>query len=241
MHLPEIDRYAHLSSVFHSLDPRVKIVSIGILILCVALVQDIRVASFGLLLACLLVLLSRIPFSFVFIHLRWVLIFVLFFFLIMPLTHHPFEGAKLALLIGLRAVSCVLLIFPMIGTSRFDLTLKTLQSLKLPNKFVQLIMFSYRYIFIFFDELRRMSIAARAKGFNRRFNIYDLKITGHIIGMLFLRAYERTNKVYYAMASRGYTGRIETLEEFRIGPKDVIIGSLIILSAILLNIGGRML
>lgn len=241
MHLPEIDKFSHLSSVFHRLDPRVKIISFGILILCVALTQSIEVAFLGFLAACLLVFLSRIPFSFIFIHLKWVLPFILFFFLIMPLTHHPVEGLKLALLIGLRATSCVLLIFPMIGTSRFDLTLKALQRLKFPNKLVQLIMFSYRYIFVFFDELRRMFIAAKAKGLDRGLNIQNLKITAHLISMLLIRAYERTNKIYCAMLSRGYAGRVETLEELRIRSIDVVVGFSVIACAILITIGGWML
>ncbi|HAV42670.1 TPA: cobalt ECF transporter T component CbiQ [bacterium] len=238
MHLPEIDRYAYLSSVFHRCDPRVKIVSIGALIFCIALSSDIRMVSLGFLVASFFIFLSRLPLSFIFIHLRWVLVFVLFFFLIMPLTHHPVEGLKLALLIGLRAISCVLLIFPMIGTDRFDLTLKALQSLRVPNKLVQLFMFSYRYIFVFFDETRRMFIAVRAKGHNQRLNIQSLRIVAHLIGMLLIRAYERTSKIYYAMISRGYTGRIETLEEFRIRPMDVVIGFLIVACAIFITIGG---
>ncbi|MBU0567380.1 cobalt ECF transporter T component CbiQ [bacterium] len=236
MHLPEIDKYAHLSSVFHRFDPRVKIISIGILIFSVALLQDIRAASLGLLLSCLLVLLSKIPFSFIFIHLRWVLLFVIFFFLIMPLTYRPIEGLKLALLIGLRAVACVLLIFPMIGTNRFDVTLKAIAGLGMPNKLLQLIMFSYRYIFVLFDELRRMLIAARVRGFKKQLS---LKIAAHIIGMLIIRAYERTNRIYYAMLSRGYTGRIETPGEFSLELMDIAAGSLIIAWGILLlSIGG---
>jgi cobalt/nickel transport system permease protein len=236
MHLPEIDKYAHLSSPFHKLDPMIKIPSFGILILCIALTRDIKVALLGFLFSCLLVFLSRIPLSFIFIHLRWVLIFVLFFFLILPLTYHLIDGLRLASLIGLRALSCVLLLFPMIGTSRFDQTLKALQNFRLPNRLVQLIMFSYRYIFVFFDEFLRMFNAVITRGADRQVNIQHLKIISYIIGMLFVRAYERTNKVYYAMVSRGYTGRLVTIEEFKVKLMDVGMGVLIIACAILLRI-----
>ena len=61
MHLPEIDKFAHLKSPLHSWDARVKIVSISILILSIVLLQDLRVAFLGLILAIILVFLSKIP------------------------------------------------------------------------------------------------------------------------------------------------------------------------------------
>jgi len=47
MHLPEIDKFAHLKSPLHSWDARVKIVSISTLILSIVLLEDIRVAFLG--------------------------------------------------------------------------------------------------------------------------------------------------------------------------------------------------
>ena len=122
MHLPEIDKFANLESPLHSWDPRVRIVSICMLILSIVLLQDLKIAFFGLGLAIMLVFLSKIPFSFVFIHLRWVLLFSLALFGVLsltvpgnPLVVLPFlsiswEGVRLGLLIGLRAVSAALLI-----------------------------------------------------------------------------------------------------------------------------------
>jgi cobalt/nickel transport system permease protein len=116
MHLPEIDKYAHLKSVFHSWDPRVKLVCFSFLILSVALLPNLPSACAGLVLAIVLVFLSRIPFSFVLGNLRWVILFVLFFFIIMPLTVPgkivvrlnfiaiSQQGLRLALLIALRAI-----------------------------------------------------------------------------------------------------------------------------------------
>ena len=86
MHLPEIDKFAHLKSPLHSWDARVKIVSISSLILSIVLLEDIRVAFLGLVLAIILVFLSKIPLSFVFVHLRWVLFFVLALFVVTSLT-----------------------------------------------------------------------------------------------------------------------------------------------------------
>ncbi|MFQ5836064.1 MAG: energy-coupling factor transporter transmembrane component T family protein, partial [bacterium] len=167
MHLPEIDKFTHLKSPLHAWDPRVKIVSISILIFSIVLLQDLRVAFLGLALAIILVFLSKIPFSFVLVHLRWVLFFVLALFVMISLTvpgssllrlsflSISRQGLRLSLLISLRAISAVLLIFPMIGTTRFNLTLKALQKIKVPDRLIQLLMFTYRYIFLFLDEEKR--------------------------------------------------------------------------------------
>jgi len=253
MHLPEIDKYAHLKSVFHSWDPRVKLISFSFLILSIALLPNLLSASLGLILAIILLFLSRIPFSFVLKHLRWVILSVLFFFIIMPLTVPgdkilrlnfvaiSGQGLKLSSLIALRAVSICMIIFPMIGTMKFHKTLNALQRLKFPDKLIQIVMFTYRYIFVLLGELAKMSTAAKARLFRRGTNIHTLRITGNLIGMLFIRAFERTQRVYDAMVSRGYKGSIKTLDEFKLSNKDFLKASLIIIMAIMLNLVGHML
>jgi len=248
MHLPEIDKYADLHSVFHSWDPRIKIVSLTLLIISIALLPDILLASFGFIIAAILVFLSRIPLAFVFKQLRWVMLFILFFLIIMPLTVGgddivrinfitiSWKGLKLASLIALRAISICLIIFPMIGTTEFHKSLKALQRLRLPNKLIQMTMFTYRYIFVFMDEMGRMNTAAKARLFRKKTNIYTLKIIGNLTGMLFIRGFERTHRVYNAMASRGYRGSLKTLDDSALCGKDFIKALVIMILAILLNL-----
>jgi len=248
MHLPEIDKFAHLKSPLHSWDPRVKIISISILILSIVLLQDLRVAFLGLVLAIILVFVSKIPFSFVLVHLRWVLFFVLALFVVISLTvpgsllvrlsflSISREGVKLSLLISLRAISAALLIFPMIGTTRFNLTLKALQKIKIPDKLIQLLMFTYRYIFLFLDEEKRIFIGANSRGWVRKTNLSSLKTMGNLVGMLLVHSFERTERIRDAMLSRGYNGRLKILDEFTLSPKDFIKASLIIAASLLLNL-----
>ncbi len=248
MHLPEIDKFAHLKSPIHSWDPRVKIISIFILIFSIVLVQDLKVALLGFFLATSLVFLSRIPFSFVLVHLRWVLFFVLAISAILSLTvpgsllvRASFlgisrEGVRLSLLISLRAISAALLIFPMIGTTRFNLTLKALQKIKIPERLIQLFMFTYRYIFLLMDEEKRIFIAASSRGWVKRTNFSTLRIMGNLVGMLLVRSFERTEHIRDAMLSRGYNGRLNILDEFSLSPGDFIKASLIIAGALALNL-----
>ncbi len=248
MHLPEIDKFAYLKSPLHSWDPRVKIVSLSILIFSIVLLQDLRIISLGLTLAIILVFLSKIPFSFVFVHLRWVLFFVLALFVVISLTvpgnllmKYSFlsisrEGVELSCLISLRAISAVLLIFPMMGTTRFNLTLKALQKMKIPDKLIQLLMFTYRYIFLFLDEEKRVFIGASSRGFVRRVNLSSLKTIANLVGMLLVHSFERTERIRDAMVSRGYNGKLKILYEFTLSPKDFIKASLIMAASLLLNL-----
>jgi len=242
MHLPEIDKFAHLKSSLHSWDPRIKIISISILILSIVLLQDLRVAFLGLALAIILVFVSKIPFSFVLVHLRWVLFFVLALFVVISLTVPGNLLVRLSFLgisqegVKLREISAALLIFPMIGTTRFNLTLKALQKIKIPDKLIQLLMFTYRYIFLFLDEEKRIFIGANSRGWVRKTNLSSLKTIGSLVGMLLVHSFERTEHIRDAMISRGYNGRLKILDEFSLSPKDFIKASLIIAFALLLNL-----
>ena len=248
LHLPEIDEFAHLNSPIHLWDARIKIVSLLSLIISIVLLNEVWLAFLGFSFCVILIFISKIPLWFLFAYLKWVLLFVLFFAIIMPLTVPGDEiasfyflsvskkGIELALLIALRATSAVLLVFPMIGTAKLSVTMKALGELKVPNKLIQMLMFTYRYIFIFIEELERMFTAAKARAFKEKTNLQTLKTVGFVLGMLFVKSYERSRRVYNAMLARGYTGRLKILYEFNLGRKDFIKGFIIIGFAIFLQV-----
>lgn len=245
---PEIDRYASLNSPMHRFDPRAKIIAFLVLTFSIVLIPDLKIVFIGLCFAIFLLILSRIPIAFVLGHLKWVAMFVLSFFVILAFTFPGEEIAKFYFLsitaeglytgslITIRAFSAVILIFPMIGTMRFDTTIKALESLKVPNSLVQMLMFTYRYIFVFADEFQRVWTAMGARGFKLRTTLYALRTIGKAMGMLFVRSYERAERVYRAMRSRGYTGNPKTLVEFEIRRRDYILAASIIGFAISLHI-----
>jgi len=247
MHLPEIDKFAHLKSPLHSWDPRVKIISISILVFSVVLVRNLQAALVGFCLATVLIFLSRIPFSFVFFHLKWVLLFTLALSAILSFTISgnllfrllflsiSWEGVNLGILISLRAITATLLIFLMMGTAKFSLSLKALQKMRIPDKLVQLLMFTYRYIFLFMDEEGKMIVAANSRGGLKRRDFSTLKTIGGIAGMLLVRSFERTERIREAMFSRGYNGKLNIIDEFTLNSGDFIKASITIAVALMLN------
>lgn len=248
MEYPEIDRYASINSPLHRFDPRIKIVSFVVLIFSIVLLPAVELALIGLFVSVLFLLISQLPFRFVMQHIRWVFLFIVPFLLIMPFTVRgteffaigsigvTYEGVEFGFLVSLRALAAVMLIFPMIGTMRFDTTLKALYQMRVPNLLVQMLMFTYRYIFIFIDEFSRMQRAMKSRGFKVGTNLHTFTTIGRAMGMLLVRSYERAERVYQAMLSAGYTGNPRTLFDLKSSPKDYIYGFIIIGFAVLLHV-----
>ena len=83
----DIDRHANVASSIQRWDPRFKIVSLFTLMFSIALVKSIPLVLLGLIVAIGLLLLSRIPLDFVFQGLKWIVLFLMPFFVILPLTY----------------------------------------------------------------------------------------------------------------------------------------------------------
>ncbi|MFE9043241.1 cobalt ECF transporter T component CbiQ [Streptomyces sp. NPDC012421] len=87
-----------------------------------------------------------------------------------------------------------------------------LQRLGLPSLLVQIASFMIRYGDVVTDELRRMSVARRSRGFEAR-GPRHWGVLAKTAGALFIRSYERGERVHLAMISRGYTGTMPLLDE----------------------------
>lgn len=87
-----------------------------------------------------------------------------------------------------------------------------LERLRLPQILVQILTFMLRYLEVVGGELRRMRIARTSRAFTAR-HLGHLKVLGHAAGSLFIRSYERGERVHLAMLSRGYAGRLPVLEK----------------------------
>ncbi len=82
-----------------------------------------------------------------------------------------------------------------------------LERLRCPAVFVQIATFMLRYLDILVDDARRMRVARLSRGYDPRF-LWQVKAFAVGVGALFLRTYERGERVYLAMVSRGYAGRL---------------------------------
>ncbi len=242
----DIDRFSHIASPIQRWDPRFKVGALGLLALMVALIKTLPVAAVALVVAIVILVLSNLPLHFISHGLSFIIVFLLPFFVIMPFTYPgegnlevmglPFawEGLRLAALIFTKALTIVLLSFAIFGSSRFDISMLALQHLRVPKVVVQMLLFTYRYTYVFLEEMRRMHTSMRARGFVPATDRRTLKVYGHFIGTLLVRSFERTERVYKAMLSKGYQGELHSLVKFQAIPADYMKASLVVVVAIAL-------
>ena len=98
------------------------------------------------------------------------------------------------------------------STTELRSLLLGLQRLKLPPMLVQIASFMIRYGDVVTDEMRRMSIARRSRGFEAK-GVRHWGVLGKSAGALFIRSYERGERVHLAMVSRGYAGTMPVIDE----------------------------
>lgn len=82
-----------------------------------------------------------------------------------------------------------------------------LQRLRAPAVITTIATLMLRYLEVIAAEARRMRTARISRGHDPRF-LWQVGATARGIGSLFVRSYERGERVHLAMVSRGWTGRM---------------------------------
>lgn len=216
------------------LDARWRLAGLALLLAASAISRTVSIASLELVFSALLVWWARVP-------LRWcvervvpVLLVLLPAAVLLPISwvaspgswqfgviYFSPESARLVLLIFLKAAALVLLLQVILVTAPLTTTLKAAHHLRVPGLVVQILMLSYRYVYVLGDELARLRIALRVRGFRNRPTRHGYRTVGHLSGTLLVRGYERAERVGHAMTCRGYHGRFHALTQFRTHLADV--------------------
>ncbi len=112
-------------------------------------------------------------------------------------------------------------------TTPFAKLLQALEELRAPAVLVMLASFTYRYAFVLADEVQRMRRARDARGWQGRW-ITQARTVGQMIGVFFLRSYERAERIHLAMLARGFEGRPTTLGASPLAAGEVTLGVLLL-------------
>lgn len=250
MHYLPADKYCGVKSLIHALDPRVKIGGMLLYILAVVSTGPEAYSSFLLygVLVFILLLLSKIPFGYLLKRSAGVIPFVFFITLFLPflkegeiiwsasfLTFNPAisrEGLLIAWNVLIKSYLSILAIIIMVSSGNMADLLKGLERLGVPSLLIMVISFMYRYLFIIGGTLTSMKNAkdSRSVGGGRWLHTRAL---GNMVGTLFIRSYERGEKVYLAMCARGFEGSIRTMGDSGLKKIDIVFiatSSLLLLS-----------
>ena len=216
--------YVPGTSPVHRLPPQTKIVAVLAFVLLVVATPRERMWAFGAyaLLLAAVALVARVPLSTVARRSVIEVPFVAFAVLI------PFvaEGERIVVLglsvsesglwdawnILAKGTLGVVASILLAATTRPRLLLLGIERLRMPPLITQIAAFMLRYADVVADELGRMRVARASRGFEAR-DIRATRVLARSIGALFLRSYERGERVHLAMVSRGYDGRVPVTSE----------------------------
>ncbi|MBM3165940.1 MAG: cobalt ECF transporter T component CbiQ [Chloroflexi bacterium] len=223
-----IDEYSELDSLIHKLDPRTKLIFALAFVIAVVLTPitswQVFISYFCVI--TVLLALSKLPVSHVLKRSLVVFPFVLMIALFIPFFKQgevagsyniglwqvsvTYSGLLVLANVVIKAWLCILSLILLSSTTRLVDLLKGLQQFKVPQVIVLILSFMYRYIFVLADEVMRMKQARDSRNFGGR-RLHQLRTIGNMIGTLFIRSYERGERVYAAMIARGFDGEVRTL------------------------------
>ena len=233
MHSSLLDVYQPREGLIHRLDPRVKILVTLFFILTAVSLPEAAWLSLGMLLL-IMTLLSWAAQLGIFYTLRRAFValpFVLAALAIPFLTPGPVLWVvpgvgwtltttgliRFLTIVGRTWIAVQAGILLSAITSVPDL-LWGLKELRVPRLIVAIVGFMVRYLFVLADEVMRM-LRARASrspklaGVKRPGIFWQGRVAGMMVGSLFLRSLERSERVHAAMLSRGYDGEMRVLEQ----------------------------
>jgi len=240
MHLEE---FAEGSTLLHRLDPRVKFLAAGPVMVLTAVMPGVLGPASALLLAIALGVIGKLDIRKLFLRLAAVNVFIFILWLFIPFSYPgetlfsvgPFvatqEGASYALSITLKTNALVLMTIAVFGTSEAFALAHALVHLKIPAKLVYLFFFVYRYVGVLHDEYTRLRHAMAVRGFRAGTNMLTYKAFGYLIGMLLVKSYERSRRIYNAMLCRGFHGHFPIASHFHLHKDDIWFSAAMLLIA----------
>ena len=240
------ERFAHGDSFLHRRDPRGKIVAAFTFSATIAMLHSLPALFLGVALGPLFLVLAKTPFGLVARRLLLVNSFTLFLWISLPLTYggeltHEFSGfslsgggIQLAALITLKTNAIIMAVIALLATSTIAELGYALDRLHLPQKLVFMLLYSYRYIFVIYQEYNRLLRAAKLRSFSPRTNLHTYRTFAYLFGMTLVKSYNRSQRVHQAMVLRGFNGRLVSLHRYRFSLVDgLFLVTLLLLSVLL--------
>ena len=215
--------YVHEHSPIHRMSPEAKLVAAFAMVAAFAVTPRQALWAFGLyaLLVAGLAYVARLSPGFVGLRLLAIAPFVLFALFI------PFIAGGETTEIGgvslsvdglwgmwnilVKATLGASVSIILTATTEIPDIIRGLGALRVPALLTAIATFMVRYLELIVDELSRVRVAMAARGYNPRW-ISQARPIASAAGALFVRSYERGERVHAAMLSRGFNGTMPILD-----------------------------
>ncbi|MDM8524775.1 cobalt ECF transporter T component CbiQ [Desulfococcaceae bacterium HSG8] len=236
------------NSLIHRLDPRLRLVFATAYSFIFALSNRFPTLIAAFVLSFLMIALARLNIREVAGRLAVVNSFIFFLWLILPLTFEgdPLfhigsvpvtrQGVLLSARITLKSNAILMMFIALVATSSLATLGQAMNRLHIPDKIVHLLLMTYRYVFVIEQEYQKLIRAAKVRCFLPKTSIHTYKTYAYLIGMLFVRASARAERVHQAMQCRGFRGKFYCLSEFSLTRLDIICSFFLIATIIGLEI-----
>ncbi len=263
MHFHVVDAYQETGSLLHRTDARVKVIMTFTMILLIALTPmgafGAYVGFFAIVMAGALVAridpMAVLKRSLVALPFAGAAVSLIFTVPGPSLGTVPLLGWSISATGLVRFASIMFKSFVsvqdavlMMQTTHFTDMLWAFGALHAPKVLVAIFSFMYRYLFVLADEALRLTRARDSRSATIGDNpntgrsiAFRARTTGRMIGNLFLRSYDRSERVYQAMVSRGYRGELRQLDTPPLAPRDIAVGAIPLLLGLGLTLASALL
>ncbi len=253
-----IEKETIKESVLHSLDGRVKLIALVLIIIYAVFSTQIIVLMALEVYLLILIYLSNISFKQAFMRVLVLLPFTIFIIVFQPFIHPgtiiytgplgitiSYQGLMFAALLLSRVIVTLTSIVILSSISPMQEVIQSFRKLGMPRDLAMIFSLMIRFIGLFYDELSKINYAQKSRNFdifNKRTKyMWRLKQIAFTIVMMFLRSYERGESIYLSMLSRGYSDKSNLYHDHgkKIGKNEyvfLIINLLLIISLQILAI-----
>ncbi len=236
-HGATFESLTYICSPIHALDPRTKIISAISIIIAIVAGPPMQAQEFVATVLLLIAVgsIARLPLGKVLLRSALILPFAGTIALFAPLqgdagslnvtgfaTAYSAGGWIAAWAILSKAWLSAFTMLLLAATTPPPLLFEGLSRLRMPRIMILLLSFIYRYFEVLRAQIRSMRRAISSRGFATS-GWRLMRLYGHLAGNVFIRSYERGERVYAAMVARGYDGTMPaSAEPIAMGPSDAL-------------------
>jgi len=238
--------------LLQSIDPRVKVLTLGLLVVAVSLYKHLSVLLIVYFATVVLAYFSRIGLRFFLLRV-WLFIPLFSGIIALPALLNVFvpgepifdlvtfknetalgplripgtisitrQGAQSVSLFIMRVAASVSIVVLLTLTTRWSHLLKALRVYRVPQFFTFILGMSYRYIHLLLRQIEDTHLARKSRTIGREKGVSGRTWTVSQIKFVLNRSMSTGEKVYLAMVSRGFTYELKTMDNFTLKPVDYI-------------------
>ena len=224
--LYKLEKETMKESVLHSLDGRVKLIVLILIIIYAVYTTNIYILGLLEIYLVTLILISNLSIKTSALKILLIIPFGASIAVLQPFVHAgtiiytlplgihvTSQGVMFMILLLSRLVVSLTCVVLLSSWSSMQEVAESFRKLGLPRDFSMVFSLFIRFLFMFYDELQRIRNAQTTRNFdifNQKIDyMWRLRQVAYTVAMMFLRLYERGESVYLSMLSRGYSDNSE--------------------------------